>query len=35
MGAFVTKELTKIKTAIGTFTRKVTKLGSILNHFIH
>ena len=36
-GVFVTKGLTKIRTAIGhcTFTRKVTKLGSILNHFVH
>ena len=37
MGASVTKGLTKKRTAIGhcTFTRKVAKLGYILNHFIH
>ena len=36
-GAFVKKGFTKIRLSIGhcTFTKKVTKLGSILNHFIH
>ena len=37
MGAFVKKGFTKIRLGIGqcTFTKKVTKLGSILRHFIH